>query len=260
MLFQELQQYLLTYSLFIPRLLGCFTTLPILSKKLLGGTLLRNGILFSLIFFLIPTIDTQLIINISGNEYILLIIKEILLGFFFGFIAAIPFWMMQSIGFMIDNQRGTTMASIVNPLFDEQTSPMGLFFSQAFTTLFFISGNFLFLVQTLYHSFSVWPIYHFLPGFNQQLFIFFIQQFKLMLDNFLLLAAPLVIAMFIVEWGLALISRFAPSLNVFILSMPLKGAISSLLLVSYFSVLIFNAEMIQNQINKSFKILIQMMS
>lgn len=222
MLFQELQQYLLTYSLLIPRLLGCFTTLPILSKKLLGGTLLRNGVIFSLIFFLIPTIDPQLISNISSNQYILLIIKETLLGFF-GFIAAIPFWMMQSIGFMIDNQRGTTMASIINPLFDEQTSPMGLFFSQAFTALFFISGNFLLLVTTLYHSFSIWPVYHFLPGFNQQLCVFFIQQFKLMLDNFLLLAAPLVIAMFIVEWGLALISRFAPSLNVFILSMPLKG-------------------------------------
>ncbi|MDR5617679.1 type III secretion system export apparatus subunit SctT [Arsenophonus sp.] len=260
MLFQELQQYLLAYSLFIPRLLGCFTTLPILSKKLLGGTLLRNGIIFSLIFFLIPTIDPQLIINISGNEYILLIIKETLLGFFFGFIAAIPFWMMQSIGFMIDNQRGTTMASIVNPLFDEQTSPMGLFFSQAFTTLFLISGNFLLLIQTLYYSFSLWPIDHFLPGFNEQLLAFFIQLFKLMLDNFLILAAPLVIAMFIVEWGLALISRFAPSLNVFILSMPLKGAISSLLLVTYFSILISHAEIIQSQINKSYKKLIQILS
>ncbi len=39
MLFQELQQYLLAYSLFIPRLLGCFTTLPILSKKLLATVL-----------------------------------------------------------------------------------------------------------------------------------------------------------------------------------------------------------------------------
>lgn len=180
--------------------------------------------------------------------------------FFFGFIAAIPFWMMQSIGFMIYNQRGTTMASIVNPLFDEQTSLMGLFFSQAFTTLFLISGNFLLLIQTLYYSFSLWTIDQFLPGFNQQLLAFFIQLFKLMLDNFLILAGPLVIAMFIVEWGLALISRFAPSLNVFILSMPLKGAISSLLLVTYFSILISHAEIIQSQINKSYKKLIQILS
>ncbi|MFS1538828.1 MAG: EscT/YscT/HrcT family type III secretion system export apparatus protein [Candidatus Phlomobacter fragariae] len=174
--------------------------------------------------------------------------------------AAILFWMMQSIGFMIDNQRGTIMASIINPLFDEQTSPMGLFFSQAFIMLFFISANFLLLIQTLYHSFSIWPIHHFLLSFNEQLLPFFIQQFKLMLDSFLILATSLVIAMFIVEWGLALVSYFATSLNVFILSISLKGIISSLLLVSCFSVLIFNAKRIQNQINKNFKILIQMMS
>ncbi len=55
------------------------------------------------------------------------------------------------------------------------------------------------------------------------------------------LAAPLLIAMFLAEFGLALISRFAPSLNVFVLAMPIKSAVASLLLVIYIKLMMDHA-------------------
>jgi type III secretion protein T len=47
----------------------------------------------------------------------------------------------------------------------------------------------------------------------------------------ILLAGPAMIAMFLAEFGLALVSRFAPSLQVFFLAMPVKSGVGLLLLL-----------------------------
>lgn len=51
------------------------------------------------------------------------------------------------------------------------------------------------------------------------------------------MSAPLVLAMFLSEFGLALISRFAPQLNVFFLAMPIKSAVASVLLIFYLALM-----------------------
>ena len=54
----------------------------------------------------------------------------------------------------------------------------------------------------------------------------------------LLLSAPAIIAMFLAELGLALISRFAPQLQVFFLAMPIKSALALFVLVMYMGTLL----------------------
>jgi type III secretion protein T len=49
----------------------------------------------------------------------------------------------------------------------------------------------------------------------------------------LLLAAPVLLAMFLAELGLASVSRFAPQLQVFFLAMPIKSALGLFVLVVY---------------------------
>jgi type III secretion protein T len=49
----------------------------------------------------------------------------------------------------------------------------------------------------------------------------------------LLLAAPMLLAMFFAELGLALISRFAPQLQVFFLAMPIKSALGLFVMIVY---------------------------
>jgi type III secretion protein T len=54
----------------------------------------------------------------------------------------------------------------------------------------------------------------------------------------LLLSAPMIVAMFLAEMGLALVSRFVPQLQVFFLAMPIKSALAFLVLVLYFSTIL----------------------
>ncbi|NMR95533.1 EscT/YscT/HrcT family type III secretion system export apparatus protein, partial [Vibrio parahaemolyticus] len=53
---------------------------------------------------------------------------------------------------------------------------------------------------------------------------------------------PLGLAMFLAEFRLALISRFAPQLNVFFLAMPIKSAIASVLLIVYLGIMMDHFE------------------
>ena len=51
-----------------------------------------------------------------------------------------------------------------------------------------------------------------------------------------LIAAPLVLVMFIVEFALAMVSRFAPQIQVFILAMPIKSAVAIFMMVFFFPI------------------------
>ena len=238
---QDLQQLLLAYTLLLPRILCCFVVMPILSKQMLGGGLVRNGVACSLALFIYPAVAGTLPATLTGLELALVIGKEILLGLLIGFVATIPFWAIEATGFIIDNLRGASIASTLNPTLGSQTSPTGLLLTQTLITLFFSGGAFLMLLGALFQSYVSWPVATFFPYVGEQWVVFFYSQFSQLLSLCVLLAAPLLIAMFLAEFGLALISRFAPSLNVFILAMPIKSIIASFLLVIYLNVLMTHA-------------------
>ena len=238
---QDLQQLLLAYTLLLPRIISCFVVMPILNKQMLGGGLVRNGVACSLALFAYPTVAGTLPMTLNGIDLAMLIGKEVLLGLLIGFVATIPFWAIEATGFIIDNQRGASIASTLNPTLGSQTSPTGLLLTQTMITLFFTGGAFLTLIGALFQSYVSWPVATFFPYIGSQWVDFFYAQFSQLLRLCLLLAAPLLIAMFLAEFGLALISRFAPSLNVFILAMPIKSIVASLLLVIYLNVLMAHA-------------------
>nr|WP_153006703.1 type III secretion system export apparatus subunit SctT [Aeromonas schubertii] len=241
MMADELQGVLLAYTLLLPRFMACFVMLPVLGKQMLGGTLIRNGVICSLALYAYPTVTVQPELQSDAVTLMLLIGKEVVLGLLIGFVATIPFWAIEAAGFLIDNQRGAAMASLINPSLGSQSSPTGLLLTQALVTLFFSGGAFLSLLAALFHSYATWPVASFFPEVGSQWVDFFYGQFSQMLLLAGLLAAPLLIAMFLAEFGLALISRFAPSLNVFVLAMPIKSAVASLLLVIYCALMMDHA-------------------
>jgi len=216
------------------RMLAMFMLLPFLSKQSLGSGMIRNGVVASFSVITYPLVEYSLgVQTLDGLQTLLVIIKEIGIGFVLGFVMVIPFWAIESVGFFIDNQRGATLASALNPLSGSQTSPLGILLTQSLVTVFFSSGTFLLMLSAVYHSYQLWPVFEFFPSFNTAGPEFFLSQFDTLMRLVVLVAGPVVIVMFLTEFGLALISRFAPQLNVFILAMPLKSAVGLGLLCVY---------------------------
>ena len=230
----EIKDWFYIYSMGLPRIIALFTVLPMLHKRVLGGAMIRNGIAGALVLFLHPMLaefkpaETVSIYFTAG-----IALKEVFIGAILGFCIAIPFWALESAGFFIDNQRGASMASTMNPFSGAETSPMGILFSQAFIALVMISGLFMLILDSLFLSYSSWPVFSFYPKLNPEAAVFFLNQFDLIIGLAMWLAAPVVISMFITEFGIALISRSAPQLNVFILAMPIKSGVAAAILVVY---------------------------
>ncbi|WP_305831226.1 type III secretion system export apparatus subunit SctT [Photobacterium leiognathi] len=238
MSYDNLQQVLFLYSLTLPRLMACFIFLPILNKKTLGGTIVTNGVLCSLALFIFPISNQQnLPAETDGIWLMIILVKEILLGLLIGFIAAIPFWAIEATGFLIDNQRGATMASMFNPTLGSESTPTAVLLTQTLITLFFSGGGFITFMYALFNSYASWPILSFFPTVTEQWVHFFYAQLEQLILLGVLMSAPLVLAMFLGEFGLALISRFAPQLDVFSLSMSIKSAIASMLLIVYLALI-----------------------
>ena len=58
-----------------------------------------------------------------------------------------------------------------------------------------------------------------------------------MVSYAIVLSGPLVAAMFLSEFALAIVSRFSPQVQVFVLAMPIKSAIAIFMLIFYFGVI-----------------------
>ncbi|EPG0529834.1 type III secretion system export apparatus subunit SctT [Vibrio harveyi] len=238
MSYDDLHQALFLYSLTLPRLMACFIFLPILNKQTLGGTMVRNGVLCSLALFIFPMINQQDLPAETDGIWLMIILgKEVLLGLLIGFVAAIPFWAIEAAGFLVDNQRGAAMASMFNPTLGSQSTPTAVLLTQTLITLFFSGGGFVAFIYALFNSYASWPVISFFPSVTEEWVHFFYAQFEQLMWLGVLMSAPLVLAMFLAEFGLALISRFAPQLNVFFLAMPIKSAIASVLLIVYLALM-----------------------
>ena len=168
---------------------------------------------------------------------VILFAKEFAIGFIMGYLVSWVFWAIQSVGAFIDNQRGAAIAASVDPLLGHETSPLGILFSQAFVTYFFASGGFLLMLSLLYESFSFWPIARGVPLLIDEFPAMMLEVFDTGFRLMFVLAAPVIAIMFLAEFALAIVSRFAPQLQVFILAMPIKSGIAIFILVFYIGTL-----------------------
>lgn len=234
--YEELKDYLRALVLSQPRILAMFIALPLFNAQLVPG-MLRYGMAGAFGIFAVPLIQSQLV-GVSLDTpamWAMVMLKEAFIGFVLGLLVAIPFWIFEGIGFLVDNQRGASISATLNPLTGNDSSPMGILTNQAFIVFFLISGGFTLMLGMLYDSFALWSVPSWSPHLNEASIPFFLSQLDRLVRMTMLLAAPAVVAMFLAELGLALVSRFVPQLQVFFIAMPVKSALAVLILILYAS-------------------------
>lgn len=229
---------LYTLALTVPRLIGAMTAFSFLGANVLGGAMVRNGIAASLAILVYPIISQQVLeAQLTLLPFALASAKEFIVGMLIGTVPMLLFWSIQAVGNFIDNQRGATAASSMDPLLGEQASPLGHFLTQTLVAIFFCTGLFGVFLSGIYASYQIWPVTSFWPSINAEVVAFFVAQFVQISVFAVLVAGPVVAIMFIAEIGLGFISRFAPQLNVFFLAMPVKSGVASFMLVLYLTIL-----------------------
>ena len=243
---EALFNFLVPVLLCLPRIAGALLLAPFLNVSVIGGMTTRNAIVLIMGLFVYPLVSAQVSAEMSLSYLLVLAVKELVLGLMLGIIPLAIFWGFQMVGALVDNQRGATAASSLDPLVGEQSSPLGTLMLQSCIFLFFIAGGFYIYISIIYQSFGVWSVTHFYPTFSAELVNFLVKKLLYSLQLCLLLASPIIIILFLTEFCMGLIGRFAPQLDVFFLSMPIKSVVAVLFLLLYWRMLIefFDNELI----------------
>ncbi|ENQ7738975.1 flagellar biosynthetic protein FliR, partial [Escherichia coli] len=81
----------------------------------------------------------------------------IIIGLFIACLLASPFWMFLAIGSFIDNQRGATLSSTLDPATGVDTSELARLFNLFSAAVYLTKGGMNFILETLWQSYNLWP-------------------------------------------------------------------------------------------------------
>jgi type III secretion protein T len=232
-LFGRLHDYIAAAGFAVARLTGMMMVLPAFTR--LGATgILRAAIALVLAFPIVPV----LVQSVGGQDLTVtttavLLLKEVIVGLIIGLVLGVPFWAAEAAGGVLDLQRGSTSASLMDPSAMTAESISGTLFGLVMVALYFGSGGLPLTLRFVYDSYGLWPAAHFLPLFSATAGGLLIGLLDNVVTMGLMLGAPLVVCLLLTDLLLALVSRAAPHLNVFALSLGVKNLVFALLLVLY---------------------------
>ncbi|WP_197424887.1 type III secretion system export apparatus subunit SctT [Bordetella sp. N] len=218
------------------RIVAMCSFIPPFGRNALPGRLrvTLTGVLGA---FVLPLMLAQAPEKFNMALLAVLLLKEVFVGICIGYVLAIPFWIFESIGTFIDNQRGAGIASIFNPELGSETTPLGTLLGRAYAVLFFTAGGFTMFLTVLYDSYLLWDPWRWSPELRLDALPLWLGQVDTLLRLTVLYSGPAIIVMLLAEMGLGLASRFTPQLQVFFLAMPIKSALGILMLALYLHVL-----------------------
>ena len=228
-----LRNFFLLFGLCTVRTLAAVSVTPFMSSQLITG-IGRNAIVMSWSMIVYVYVEPTAPEEMGGLLFLIaVLVKEVILVILIGFFASKIFWVAMSVGFFIDNQRGATLAQIFDPNSGDQTSPFGILMVNTLLCLFFAGGGFLIFLAGIFESYRVWPVFDYFPNFPETFPTLLLGEVDSFLRLVVQLAAPIVIIVFLTEFGLGLVNRFAPQLNVFVLAFSLKSLAAIFVLVLY---------------------------
>jgi type III secretion protein T len=221
--FESFSQVVIALAIVLPRIAAAFLLLPYFTADTIPS-MVRNVFFVSLALAVMPLIlDEPLPPTITGLALLPIMLKEVFIGVAIGFSFGIVFWALEGAGQVIDAKVGSTTAQLVDPMTGHQTTLVGAYMGRLAGYVFAAFGGFKVFVGLLLTSYQVWPLLEPLPSLPALGAMFFVSRFDELMRLILLLAAPALVVLTLIEVGLGFINRYAPQLNVFTLSTALKG-------------------------------------
>lgn len=233
---EEIIPSLTVLLLIIARVTAFMVTLPLYSHRTIPATH-RIGFAVVLSWMMYYTMEVSPF-EING-EYILLIIKEVMVGLFIGLLAYIILSAIQIAGGFIDFQMGFAIANVIDPQTGAQSPLIGQFLNIiALLLLLALNGHHL-LLDGIFYSYQFIPMET--PGlaFGQENYVEFIMKtFAGVFAVAFQMSIPIVATLFLVDIALGITARTVPQLNIFVVGFPIKIGVTFIVLLVMMGVLL----------------------
>ena len=178
----------------------------------------------------LSTVSIPMVLFESWISIFFLTLREFLIGVAMGLLASLPLLALQMAGEKIGTAMGMTMASVMDPLTQRQTSVVDQLYYLVGLWFYFRWNGHLLLVRAVVESLSLVPpaSLSWLPSGDMALGEW--------LGAALQLASRIVIpfycALLLADVGLGFLARTVPQMNIFVLGLPLKLALGFFILTA----------------------------
>lgn len=227
-LFFDLYALMAAAVLGVARLAPIFFMLPFLNSGVLTGAPRQAVIVLVALGFWtyvgvpLPALD--------GLAFFGLVMREAGIGVLLGCLLCWPFWVLHAMGNLIDNQRGAMLSSTVDPANGVDTSELANFLQLFAAAVYLEGGGMLLMLETVGHSYRICaPV----TGCEMNL-PSIIQLLDALVSKTLVISSPVVATLLISEALLGLLSRYAPQMNAFSVSLTVKSLVALVVLMLYF--------------------------
>lgn len=199
------------------RISACLIATPIFSSMSVN-TRLRVSLAMVLTILIYPLHDWPIVDVLSGAGLVLFL-EQVVIGVMMGLILQIVFAAVSAAGEFISLSMGLGFAMMVDPNSGVQTPVISQFLVVLATLVFVSIGGHLILLELLLDSFRLWPIGE--PQLEMAMVWDLLQWSVLLFTGATMIALPAMVVLLLANSAMGVVSRAAPSLNVFAVGFPL---------------------------------------
>lgn len=215
-----------TFLLVLIRVSAMLATAPIFSQKQIPREV-RFGLGLLLAFIVSQAIPA--IAPLGLDALLVAALCQLFVGLIFGFVAYLLFAGIQFAGEIIDTEVGFAMVNIINPLTSQSVTLVGEFQVALATLLYVTLDAHHALIAGIGSSFRLLPLpYVAAPTLLYgDVMRFFTQAMFVVVE----IAGPIMVAVFLANVMLGLMTRVAPQINVFVVGLPIQVGIGLIMLI-----------------------------
>jgi len=217
------------FLLILARMSGCIFFNPLFGRGNIP-VLVKTSVSLFLAVTVYGVLPPEKIIAIGSLiEYILLIVKEIFIGYLIGYLMNLFFSTVVISGEVIDMQTGMSMSKIYDPSSSMSTGISGSFLNVILILVFFSASGHLTLINIFITSCKLIEIGHF--SIPEELFFNMVDLFKQILILSLKLSMPILAVEVILESGIGILMKAIPQIQVFSVNVQLKILLGMLMII-----------------------------
>ncbi len=218
------------------RFAGFVAASPFFSQKTMKKRI-RGGIMMSMAIVCAPTAFFAFLDDSSLRDiYPLLLLKELVIGFFMGVLLWMPVRGLELVGVILDTQRGATNLQMMDPIFSANTTVTAVFLAEIFSGYFFAVGGMILVLTAFIDSFSIWPAVELMPDIDTRNILLFIRITGALFFTAVIIALPVSGLMFVADLTIAFMAKAAPNLNALVMGMPVKTLVMLAVIAFYIEI------------------------
>lgn len=196
-----------TFLLIFARMAGFFLQAPVFSNRLIPPNV-RVALMVGFSLAAMAMMPAYVSVPNMLWAFILLILREIVVGALFGFASSIIFFAVQSAGELAGVQSGMSAASVLNPFTRSNVNAFGTLYFNLALLVFLVIGGHLWLLGAFMQTFALIPLGTF--SLSPAVMNHLVSMTGVFLVITLQLALPVIAVVLLADLGVGYISKVSP--------------------------------------------------